>query len=679
MLMRTVLIAVILTCPLLSQGKLPYSQATKYQASVSRPVMAADGQSFYSLVWVYDPEKNQDVGATVRFDFEGNVLERTKPMGGTFSPDQKRLVVLRYKDGTSSLWNCAAGSDDCIYLTDVYWSDHFLGHHIEKNWVWSPDGRFIAYVGAERAPDRSPQPVKAYSRVLYKTRRGYTDGIRTHVWVVPSQGGPARQLTRGDFDVHALDWHPSGDRISFLSNRTGSPDHNHNNDLWTVDVQSGKIERITDTPGTEDRAIWSPDGKWMAYLARVRSVNTKDNSPENPRLMLRPAEGGPPRRLAAAFDRRILHGRKGGREVIGQLDWSPDSKYLYFIADHHGGKPLYRVSIEQGKAEPVVAGDFVVHGFEVSAKSGRIAYKRSTPSDPGELWVADLDGKNARQITHVQDNFKKYAQLSIPQEFWFESFDGARVQGWAMQPEPHREGVRYPTILRVHGGPHASQGFWIDPKAQELTEAGFAVLYINPRGSTGYGQTFVDGTINNWGGGDFQDLMAGVDHAVARFEWIDPQRLGITGASYGGFMTNWAVTQTDRFKAGVTVSGISNLISFYGTSLYQLLIETEFPGKLWDNYDLLWHWSPLKHVGNARTPLLILHGEDDQEVPIGQAEQMFTALRKVGVEATLVRYTGQTHSLRGRSNVNDARQRTIGWFRKHLGEASLEATGSGSR
>jgi dipeptidyl aminopeptidase/acylaminoacyl peptidase len=256
--------------------------------------------------------------------------------------------------------------------------------------------------------------------------------------------------------------------------------------------------------------------------------------------------------------------------------------------------------------------------------------------------------------------------LAPLQEIKFKSFDGTSIQGWLMKPIGWREDRKYPLILSIHGGPHGMSGYAFNPTFQVYAARGYAVLYLNPRGSSGYGQKFSDGTINEWGGGDYKDLMLGVDEALRRYSWIDPSRLGVTGGSYGGFMTNWVITQTPRFKAAVSVASVSNLISFYSTSLYQDLIHAEFGGFPWDNYELLWQWSPLRYVGQARTPTLFIHGEQDNDVHITQAEEMYMGLRRRSVESVLVRYPREGHGLREPKHRVDALERTLAWFDRFL-------------
>lgn len=269
-------------------------------------------------------------------------------------------------------------------------------------------------------------------------------------------------------------------------------------------------------------------------------------------------------------------------------------------------------------------------------------------------------------MTSHNDALMNSTMLVEPEVINFKSFDGTPVQGWLMKPLDFKEGQRYPLILSVHGGPHGAYGYSFNPSFQVYAARGYAVLYLNPRGSTGYGQKFSDGTIGEWGGGDYQDLMRGVDEALRRNSWIDPNRLGVTGGSYGGFMTNWIITQTPRFRAAVASASVSNLVSFYATSLYQDLIHAEFNGFPWDNYETLWRWSPIRYVKQAQTPTLFLHGEQDNDVHITQAEEMYMALRRRGVETELVRYPREGHGLREPRHRVDALERTIDWFDQHL-------------
>ncbi|MFC1728813.1 prolyl oligopeptidase family serine peptidase [candidate division KSB1 bacterium] len=642
-------------------AQVPYSQAQQYRSTVGNPLIAPDGESFYVSINAYVDGRGRTGSAVMHFDMNGRELESDfQRMPSNLSPDGKWIVSMGNYQGKRSLMLYDVSTDEERFLANVPVSDHFLGHTTDKNFVWSPDSRFIAYAAAEREWEEPESDVKVYSRILYKTRTSFTDNINTHIFIVPVAGGRPRQLTTGPYDEHSLSWHPDGTKIAFISNRTDDPDDNHNNDLWTVDISSGRVTQVTNTAGAEFDPLYSPDGQYLAYLAGVRPINTKDSQAENPHLFVMPSAGGNPVDAGKQLDRRIR-----------TVQWSPDNRYLYFTADNHGGRLLYRVKNSGGEVEKLVDGDVRVGSFAVSLKRDRIVYSQSSHVDPGELWSATLDGKNHRGLTHYQDAFKENVALSVPETIWFESFDGTMVQGWIVAPADVRQGYKYPLIMTIHGGPHGAYGYSISGSNQQYAEAGFGILYINPRGSVGYGQKFADGTINNWGGGDYQDLMAGVDYAIAHYDWIDADRLGVMGGSYGGYMTNWVITQTDRFKAAVSRASVSNLISFYGNSLYQLLIETEFPGELWDNYDLLWHWSPMKHVKNVKTPTLFIHGENDHDVPITQAEEMFIALLKLGVETTFARYPGEGHGIRRPDHQRDSSERTMDWFVTYLEPGTL--------
>lgn len=293
-----------------------------------------------------------------------------------------------------------------------------------------------------------------------------------------------------------------------------------------------------------------------------------------------------------------------------------------------------------------------------------VACTLSGAAHPSEVFVGRND--SFRRLSGHNDAFARAASLSEPAEIRFKSFDGTAIQGWLMKPIGWREDRKYPLILSIHGGPHGMSGWAFNPSFQVYAARGYAVLYLNPRGSSGYGQKFSDGTLNQWGGGDYKDLMLGVDEALRKYPWIDQNRMGVTGGSYGGFMTNWIITQTPRFKAAVAVASLSNLVSFYSTSLYQDLIHAEFGGFPWDNYDQLWQWSPLRYIKQAQTPTLLIHGEQDNDVHITQAEEMYTALKRRGVESVLVRYPREGHGLREPNHRVDALERTLAWFDRYL-------------
>jgi dipeptidyl aminopeptidase/acylaminoacyl peptidase len=269
-------------------------------------------------------------------------------------------------------------------------------------------------------------------------------------------------------------------------------------------------------------------------------------------------------------------------------------------------------------------------------------------------------------LSSHNDSLVRSSRLINPEEITFQSFDGTQIQGWLMKPFAFRNDRDYPLLLSIHGGPHGMSGWAFNPSFQVYAARGYAVLYLNPRGSSGYGQKFSDGTLSEWGGGDYRDLMAGVDEVLRKNSWLDRERLGVTGGSYGGFMTNWIITQTPRFRAAVSVASVSNLISFYSTSLYQDLIHAEFGGYPWDNYDLLWQWSPLRYARQAQTPTLFLHGELDNDVHITQAEEMYMALKRRGVESVFVRYPREGHGFREPKHRVDALERTTAWFDRFL-------------
>jgi len=645
----------------------------QYRGSVGSPGVSADGESFHAFVQQWDEEASERVTQIRHYSMDGDELEPDiKRSSPRFSSTGAHHVFKSDDDeGNYGIFVFDVGLQEYQFLAPVKEAGTFLGHRAQRNYVWSPDGSEIAYISAnvdpvypdKSGPDEAEDDAAAEpewapvvsDRLLFKSRTALSSDLRSHIFVIPVRGGEPRQLTDGDFDEHSIDWSPDGREIVFVSDRSADPDDIHGNDLWTVNVADGVVRRLTETAGPEFSPRYSPDGRWIAFLGADRPINTRDSPMETDHLKLIPARGGPVRNLTLPLDRRLV-----------DFAWSGDSDHLFFTVHDQGSIALYRVDVEDGSIHPVVTGEMRIAGFAVSPTRDRIVYRDETAARGLELHVVNFDGSWHRQVTRAQDPFMENVPVAVSDTFWFRSFDGTPVQGWLTKPVPFDPDLRYPTLLEIHGGPHSDRGYtaYVWP-TQPMANRGYAVVQINPRGSVGYGQEFADGTLRDWGGGDYEDLMAGMDAVIARNAWVDPDRLGVMGYSYGGYMTNWVITHTDRFEAALAGGSLSNLISFYGTSIYQLLVETEFPGEVWENYDLLWDRSPLKYVANVTTPTLFVHGATDHDVPIGQAEEMYVALRKLGVESQLVRYPDVGHSLSG-SSFFDLVDRTAAWFDGYL-------------
>ncbi len=565
-----------------------------------------------------------------------------------WSPDSKKLAYFALDGSAQALFvtDVASGKQTRVCAYDH--GNSYLPHS-GNSLSWSPDSKQLAFAGTFD-PKPAPADPMVVTRILYKTRTSYSDNRRTHIYVVSASGGTPKAATSGNYDEHTIDW--GGREIVFLSNRERDPDANFNYDIFAV-TPTGGIRQLTRTPGVEMDPRVSPDGKWIAYTATKRRVTTIDSIAEDAHVWVISSDGGEGREIGSALDRRAANPA-----------WSADSKAIFFTAGDHGKTVVYKVSTRNGDVKAVIDRNGQAGNINL-AKDGAIVLTMTDPVTPGELFRAPLTGP-AQQLTSFNVERAKGLLFTQPELISYSSFDGTTVEGFfypALNPAP---GAKQPMILTVHGGPHGANGWAFNPTAQFYAGRGYAVLALNPRGSNGYGQKFSDGSLNNWGGGDYKDLMAGVDYVLKTHPEIDANRLGVTGGSYGGFMTNWIVTQTPRFKGAVAVASVSNLVSFYATSLYQDLVHQEFNGYPWDNYELLWKWSPMAHIKNVTTPLLLIHGELDNDVHIAQAEEMYTGLRQRGVEAMLVRYPREGHGFREAKHRVDSLTRTIDWMDQHV-------------
>ena len=610
-----------------------------------------------------------------------------------WSPDGNSIAFLSTHDEQDGLWIVKLDKPEPRFIAPITSTNFFITYAGEP-FSWSPDSRRIAYISAKAEAPASDDP-RVIDRIQYKSRTSFSDNRRTHVWVVDLERPIPQQLTSGLFYDHAVSFSPRGDEILFLSNHEPDPDANNNSDIFAVNL-NGETRQITLTKGCEYSPVWSPDGKSIAYTATSREVTTIDSVAEDAHLYVIPASGGAGKELATDQDRRVRNPK-----------WSPDGRSIMYLASDRGYTTIFRTSTDGGRVsrfslfmlDGQVAGAFdngeskqrtessspqaPAQPFQITSYSfsnrsqtinrGNVAESAfpfviamNNALRPGELYGGLGSLVPLRRLSAHNDSFLRSIRIVPVEEFTFASFDGTQIQGWLIRPAGCSSDRKCPLILSIHGGPHGMYGWSFNPTFQVYAARGYGVLYLNPRGSSGYGQKFSDGTINEWGGGDYKDLMAGVDEALKRNTWIDSSRMGVTGGSYGGFMTNWIITQTPRFRGAVAVASLSNLISFYSTSLYQDLIHAEFGGFPWDNFDQLWQWSPLRYVRQVQTPTLFIHGENDNDVHITQAEEMYMALKRLGVQTVLVRYPREGHGLREPKHRVDALERTVNWFDRYI-------------
>lgn len=567
----------------------------------------------------------------------------------SWSPDSDWIAFSESGEKGNTIYVIGSDGENKRKITEYRVSNSSLGIGTIGNALkWSPDGTQIAFLASLEPYDKDAK-IKVIDRVMYKAFYGNSDMRRRHIFTVSTLGNQApKQVTFGDYDEHSITWNPDGKEIMFVSNRTGYDDLNMNLDIYTVDIKSHEINQLTDTEGAIYAPNYSPDGTKIAYLHRTRANTSNESTPEDNHLWVMNSYGSDQKDLTTPLD----------RPVGGTPEWLSNEEILV-TASNHGRTPIYRFKLD-GKIDEYLSGK-KTHG-NITTRNNVIAYTWNDPVTPSEIYVYK-DGKET-QLTNYND---LSLQLSIPEEFWIKTKDGYNIQGWIIKPPDMDPSQKYPTLLNIKGGPSGMRGYSWNPSYLAPAAQGFVQVYINYRGSSGYGQEFTDAVVGDMLGGEYRDNIQAIDHAVKNYPFIDESRLGVWGGSYGGYLTNWAITQTDRFKAAVAISSISNLWSQWGCSAIPLWMEVELGGLPWEHPERMYRQSPLFHVANAKTPTLFLHGEMDNDTPICEAEQMFMALKKLGVETQMVRYVDDGHGIRKKPvNQLDSLRRAIAWFKKYL-------------
>jgi dipeptidyl aminopeptidase/acylaminoacyl peptidase len=551
-----------------------------------------------------------------------------------------------------------------------------------QSFEWSPDGsRMVCAVRKtdaevlEREKDEQKKKLgvvcRHYNRLFYKLDGyGYLPIERTHLWTVDVRSGEARQLTdHVVYDETFPTWSPDGAWLAFLSNRSPDPDAAPDRvDLFVMPADGGEMRKIETPIGDKSFPTFSPDGQWIAYFGQ----EGEGLSYKNTHVWVVPADGStPPRSLTAAYDLQAAGwtiNDVGGVEHNAPT-WSVDGQTIYFQADYHGSALLEAVSLQGDSLQSIIPEGGVVINFSFDRDQNRLATTYGSLTEPAQIYVRDRKTREDRKLTRINRDLLDTIELGQVEEVWYTGPDGNDLQGWILKPPGFDPEKKYPSILEIHGGPLTQYGNFFMHEFYYLAASGYVVYFTNPRGGLGYGEGHAGAIWGNWGDRDYADLMAWADR-VTQEPYIDTSRMGVTGGSYGGYMTVWIIGHTDRFRAAVTQRCVSNFVSMWGSSDFNWGFQRELNDKApFEALQYYWDRSPIAYIGAAKTPTLVIHNEMDLRCPIEQGEQVFVALKRLGVETEFVRFPDEFHGLSrsGRTDRRIARLNHIKrWFDLHL-------------
>jgi dipeptidyl aminopeptidase/acylaminoacyl peptidase len=665
-------------------------------------------KDLFDFTWIGDPQVSPD-GSTIAFvrvtvnekkDGYNTSIWSVPANGGEphrltsgirdssprWSPDGRNIAFVRVteKDGRPD--------QPQLFILPMSGGDSFQFTSLPQGAgqpLWSPDGKTIAFAsganpddlakadGTKKTnPDEHVSDVRVINRAVYRFNgAGYLDGNHpAHIWIitVPATAGDKvkpRQLTSGRFAEDDAVWAPDGSKIYFTSTRVDEAYYSlPTTDIYSIGVSGGEPAKLTSFDMGADTLSISPNGKQFAFTA---STNKPVRSYTEPDLwVLEIAPGAQPKNLTADFDWDVGSGvggdnapprAGGGNRPI----WSADGKSITEIYAKEGKANLARFDVTTGKTTDITTGDQAVLSFRGAANSSKLFYTVSTPTQIGDLYSIESPAGQQRQLTNINSELFGHLKLSEPEMIWYTSFDGKKIQAWIQKPPDFDPNKKYPVILNIHGGPHTAYGYVFDHEFQWMAAKGYVVLYPNPRGSTSYGQEFGNIIQYRYPGDDYKDLMAGVDEVIKR-GYIDTSKLGVTGGSGGGLLTNWTITQTDRFKAAVAQRDISSWADWWYSDDFTLFQATWFKAPPFEDPEDYKARSPITYVNKVTTPTMFVLGEADYRTPPGAGgEQMFRALKYRKIPTVMVRFPGESHEL-SRSGQPWHRierlEHIVGWF-----------------
>jgi dipeptidyl aminopeptidase/acylaminoacyl peptidase len=675
-------------------------------------------KDLFNFVWIADPQLSPD-GSTVAFvkvtvnekkdGYNTSIWMVSTATGESrqltngirdasprWSPDGKYLAFVRAteKDGRpepGQLYMLAMSGGESFQFTSL---PRGAGQP-----QWSPNGSMIAFLNgatteelAKAKPQPSPSPspspkpddkresdVRVITRSVYRSNgQGYVDNKHPqHIWVInaPLKGDDKvtpRQLTSGKYDDGSVTWGKDNATIYFTSDQRDESFDIPKTDIYSIAVSGGQPTKLTSFDMGAGNFSISPTGKQLAFIGSVDQTTRSYSQPDLWVMDL--VAGAQPRNLTAGFDYDVGSGVGGDNTAPrggggNQMVWSPDGKTITLIFGKEGKANVGSFDVATGKETDVTTGNQAIIGFRTTPDRSKSVYLISTPTKIGDLFFVDRPGGAPRQITHINDELFSKLNLTEPDEVWYQSFDGRKVQAWIQKPPDFDPNKKYPLILNIHGGPHAAYGFIFDHEFQWMAAKGYVVLYPNPRGSTTYGQDFGNIIQYHYPGDDYKDLMAGVDEVIRR-GYIDTTKLGVTGGSGGGLLTNWTIGQTDRFAAAVSQRDIADWADWWYTADFTLFQKTWFRAAPFEDPEDFKARSPLTYIKNVKTPLMLILGEADYRTPpTSGGEEMFRALKYRKIPTVMVRFPNESHEL-SRSGQPWHRierlQHIVGWFDRWL-------------
>jgi dipeptidyl aminopeptidase/acylaminoacyl peptidase len=676
-------------------AKAPFTvDAMMRLARIGDPQLSPDGKSVAFTVQSADVPNNTTTtqiyavpvagGAPQKLTNEGNTNTRPR-----WSPDSKRIFFISDRSNGSQVWSMNADGTGAMAITDLPTGAGGV--------TVSPDGKLILFTSdvypscqrVDAAPgvdydaacnkaklyeeEAAKMHARVYTQLLYRHWTEYQGTRRKHLLIQRSDlTGKPRDLTPGDRNTppfslggpEAYVFSPDSTQITYVAKMGPDPASSTNTDLFTVPAAGSRAKRITTNPGADEGPVYSPDGKYLAYRMQMKSGYESDRW----RLAVLDLQAGTMTTPADSLDR-----------WVDEYTWSPDSKRIFFTVDDHGAKPLMMIPVEGGPIRTIAQGPSSVASVQFSSDDKLMIYAEQSGSKPVEISKAMSTGGSGIPLTRLNDAVLNEYQLTPLEKISVAAADGTRVESFIVKPPGFDPANKYPVLLMIHGGPEGSWGEswsyrW---NAQVFAGAGYIVVMPNPHGSTGYGQSFTDAVNGDWGGKAYDDIMATADY-VSTLPYADRERIVAAGASYGGYMINWILGHTDRFKALVSHAGVFDLRSEALTTEELWFPKWEFQGMPWQSPALYEKWSPSTYIKSFKTPTLVTHGELDYRVPIGQGQQLFTALQEMKVPSKLIQFPDEGHWIQKPQNSEFWYHSVIEWLNLYtapLGAVTQPAAG----